>query len=181
MELRRSCKMMNYDQWEHSILFPWSCSVLWLAEPTVGRKNAHQHEWAAILHYLGPFAAYFAPPTLLLPLFIINHFIAPIMIPQLNHQKMGTVDGICPNFGFCADEDYERVGTMKHLKSWSLCCRWSKTLRHKKLLKMHQIRKWELSRQSTKLEKVKVNQTAQAQILYTNIEWNCQLLRATLC
>ena len=61
MELRRSCKMMSYDQWEHNILFPWSSSVLWLAEPTVGRKNAHQHEWAAILHYLGPFAGYFAP------------------------------------------------------------------------------------------------------------------------
>ena len=99
MELRRPCKMMSTDQWERRIPVSWSSSAFWLVEPAAGHKNAHQHEWAAILHYLGPFAAYFAP-TLPLPLFIINHFIAPIMIPQLNHQKIGTIDGICPNFGF---------------------------------------------------------------------------------
>ena len=92
MELRRSCKMMSYDQWEHSILFPWSCSVLWLAEPTVGRKNAHQHEWAAILHYLGPFAGYFAPdpPTATFynqPLYCTNNDSAVKSPKNRNHRR----------------------------------------------------------------------------------------------
>ena len=61
MELRRPCKMMSTDQWERRIPVSWSSSAFWLVEPAAGHKNAHQHEWAAILHYLGPFAAYFAP------------------------------------------------------------------------------------------------------------------------
>ena len=126
MELRRPCKMMSTDQWERRILVLWPSSALWLVEPVVGHKNAHQHEWAAILHYLGPFAAYFAPPTLLLPLFIINHFIAPIMIPQLNHQKMGTVDRICPNFGFVLIIT-RRLGLWStlNLEVFVAQCRWS--------------------------------------------------------
>ena len=138
MELRRPCKMMSTDQWERRIPVSWSSSAFWLVEPAAGHKNAHQHEWAAILHYLGPFAAYFAPypPTATFynqPLYCTNNDSAVKSPKNRDHRRN------LSKFWFCAD-DYE-----------SLCCPMKPSdLKSSKWLPMPKVklslRKWKLTR-----------------------------------
>ena len=149
MELRRPCKMMSIDQWEGSILVSWSSSALWLVEQAVGHKNAHQHEWAAILHYLGPFAAYFTPypPTATFynqPLYCTNNDSA------VKSPKNGDCRRNLPKFWFCAD-DYERVGIVTYHEYFVSNAGGLKFFGTQNILKMHsaQMRKWKLNRKPT--------------------------------